>query len=167
MPKNIGKTLKERRVAAKISVKKISELLTQKGFKASESTIYSWENNNSQPTPGALLTMCTAYGIEDVLSTFGYDGYKEDGSIMLDLYESELIEKYRIIKNFSPKGKESVDYTLNREYELAKEISKKQSVKDNIITYSATPVAARNDHESEAGEQEKMKEDIAGLKRPE
>ena len=78
MPKDIGKTLKECRISSKMSVKDISDLLTQKGYKASESTIYSWENGNSQPTPGALLTMCKAYGVEDVLSTFGYEGYKDD-----------------------------------------------------------------------------------------
>lgn len=73
MPNDIGKTLKQCRNNAGISVKEISDLLTSKGFKASESTIYSWENDNSQPTPGALLVMCKAYGISDVLGTFGYN----------------------------------------------------------------------------------------------
>lgn len=73
MPNDIGKTLKQNRNKAGISVKEISDLLTNKGFKASESTIYSWENGNSQPTPSALLIMCKAYGISDVLGTFGYD----------------------------------------------------------------------------------------------
>lgn len=73
MPHDIGKTLKLYRNKAGISVKKISEVLTEKGFKASESTIYSWENGNSQPTPSALLIMCKAYGINDVLGTFGYN----------------------------------------------------------------------------------------------
>lgn len=77
MPNNIGKTLKQCRNAAGISVKEISDLLTAKGFKASESTIYSWENNNSQPTPGALLVMCKAYGVSDILGTFGYGSSTE------------------------------------------------------------------------------------------
>lgn len=77
MPNDIGKTLKQYRNAAGISVKEISDLLTAKGFKASESTIYSWENNNSQPTPGALLVMCKAYGISDVLDAFGYGSSPE------------------------------------------------------------------------------------------
>lgn len=72
MPNDIGKTLKQCRNAAGISVKEISDLLSSKGFKASESTIYSWENDNSQPTPSALLAMCKAYGVTDVLGTFGY-----------------------------------------------------------------------------------------------
>lgn len=77
MPNDIGKTLKQCRNTAGISVKEISDLLTAKGFKASESTIYSWENNNSQPTPGALLVMCKAYGVSDVLDTFGYGSSTE------------------------------------------------------------------------------------------
>lgn len=69
MPNEIGKTLKKYRISSKVSVKKISERLTAKGYKASESTIYSWENGNSSPTPGALLEMyrsLDSYGQETV-----------------------------------------------------------------------------------------------------
>ncbi len=112
MQNDIGTTLKKSRISAKISVKKISDILTEKGFKASESTIYSWENGNSQPTPGALLTMCKAYKIDDVLKTFGYDGYKKDGSIQPTMNEIDLIEKYRTLDPF---GQETVNLILNRE----------------------------------------------------
>ena len=108
------KYLKKCRNNAKMSVKQISDVLTQKGYKASESTIYSWENGNSQPTPGALLIMCQEYGVTDVLSTFGYDGYNEDGSIQLNLKEIEHIEKYR---GLDTHGKEMVDFTLQKEWE--------------------------------------------------
>lgn len=120
MPKDIGKTLKECRIASKMSVKEISDLLTCKGFKASESTIYSWENGNSQPTPGALLTMCTAYGIDNVLETFGYNGYNEDGSIQLNLHEIEHIEKYR---NLDDPGRSHVDTVLQWETDRMEQIS--------------------------------------------
>ena len=72
MKSTVGETLRKCRVAAGKSVREMSELLTANGFKASEKTIYSWENGNSQPTPDALLVMCRAYGVEDVLGTFGY-----------------------------------------------------------------------------------------------
>ena len=91
MPYDVGQTLKKCRINSKMTVKQISDILTQKGFKASESTIYSWENGNSQPTPGALLAMCEEYSITDVLSTFGYDGYNDDGSIQLSLKEIENV----------------------------------------------------------------------------
>ena len=72
MKSTVGETLRKCRIAAGKSVREMSELLTANGFKASEKTIYSWENGNSQPTPDALLVMCRAYGVEDVLGTFGY-----------------------------------------------------------------------------------------------
>mgnify|MGYP001064136571 CR=1 FL=1 len=134
MAKDIGKTLKECRSSAKMSVKDISDILTDKGYKASESTIYSWENGNSQPTPGALLTMCTAYGIDDVLATFGYDGYKEDGSIQLNLKEIGHIEKYR---NLDDNGRTHVDTVLDWEtqrMELYKQaLAEREQQKPQIV----------------------------------
>lgn len=114
MAYDVGEVLKKCRNNSKMSVKQISDILTQKGYKASESTIYSWENGNSQPTPGALLIMCQEYGVSDILSTFGYDGYNDDGSIQLNLQEIELIEKYRTLDQ---RGQATVSYILNREAE--------------------------------------------------
>lgn len=128
MPKEIGKTLKKYRIAAKISVKEISELLTSKGYKASEKTIYSWESGNSSPSPDALLAMCSAYNIDDVLSAFGYDGYNEDGSICLNMNEINIVEKYRLLDEH---GREMVDFTLNKEYERSKALA--DQTPDNIV----------------------------------
>lgn len=68
----IGQILKKSRLACGKSVKEISQILTEKGFKAGEKTIYSWENGNSQPSPDALLTLCKLYNIRNVLGAFGY-----------------------------------------------------------------------------------------------
>ena len=137
MPKDIGKTLKECRIASKMSVKEISDLLTCKGFKASESTIYSWENGNSQPTPGALLTMCTAYGIDNVLETFGYNGYNEDGSIQLNLHEIEHIEKYR---NLDDPGRIHVDTILQWEADRMEQISDRDSQINELKSCSTSSI---------------------------
>lgn len=72
MKHNLGKTLKKCRLDANKTIKEISDLLISKGFKASEKTIYSWENGNSKPSPDAFLIMCKDYGITDVLGVFGY-----------------------------------------------------------------------------------------------
>ena len=72
MKSTVGETLRKCRIAAGKSVREMSELLTSNGFKASEKTIYSWENGNSQPNPEARLVMWQAYGGKDVLGTFGY-----------------------------------------------------------------------------------------------
>lgn len=117
MPLEIGSTLKKYRNEAQISVKQISDMLVKKGFKASEKTIYSWECGNSQPSPDALLVMCAAYGIKDVLSAFGYESAKNDNTLILNNHETELIEKYRTIATRSPEGKKNVDFMIDNEYE--------------------------------------------------
>ena len=70
--KEIGSILREIRTSRDMDVAHVSNVLISQGFKASVKTVYSWENGNSQPTPDALLALCTLYGISDVLSTFGY-----------------------------------------------------------------------------------------------
>lgn len=126
MAYEIGDTLKKYRNNSGISVKQISDVLTQKGFKASESTIYSWENGNSQPTPGALLVMCETYGISDVLSAFGYDGYNPDGSIQLNMDEISFIERYRNLDQIGKKFIASfIDHELER-MSMLKDAQKKK-----------------------------------------
>lgn len=103
MKSSIGETLKKCRLNAGKSVKEISELLVSKGFKASEKTIYSWESGNSQPTPDALLIMCKAYGITDVLGTFGYTS-QEPTTIAAhfdgDEYTEEELDEIRQFAEF-------------------------------------------------------------------
>jgi len=119
MSKNIGSTLREKRIESGITVKEISKQLCDKGYKASEKTIYSWENGNSHPNPDALLELCKAYGIQDILPAFGYDGYNEDGSIHLNIKEQELIEQYRNLDLF---GQETVNIIIDRESARIKQI---------------------------------------------
>ena len=117
MPKNVGEVLKNARKQAEISVKDVSEFLTRKGFRASENTVYSWENNNSQPTPDALLLLCEYYGIKDVLYAFGYDGGLTESEFTCNTTEQSLIEKYRFIsKNEAAKG--IVDNAVDGAHEL-------------------------------------------------
>lgn len=103
MKSSIGETLKKCRLEANISVKEISDLLISKGFKASEKTVYSWENGNSQPTPDALLIMCKAYGVTDVLGTFGYsDPVTEPATLAAHFDGSEYTEdQLKQIKAFA------------------------------------------------------------------
>lgn len=141
MPKNIGKTLKEYRIASGISVKEISDLLTSKGYKASEKTIYSWESGNSSPSPDALLAMCSAYNIDNVLSAFGYDGYNEDGSICLNMDEISMVEKYRDLDDH---GRELVDLVLDKENERYMASIKEKPAALRMYTYMHKIAAAGN-----------------------
>lgn len=70
--KTLGDKLRKARIESGLSVEDISKELMQRGIKASPKTIYSWENSNSQPTPDALLFMCSKYGIENPLVFFEY-----------------------------------------------------------------------------------------------
>ena len=108
MKSSIGEILKKCRLESGKSVKDISDLLISKGFKASEKTIYSWESGNSQPTPDALLIMCKAYGISDVLSTFGYAEPSEPTTLAAHFDGEEYTEaEMEEIKNFA-------DFVRNR-----------------------------------------------------
>lgn len=127
MKRTIGEILKEHRINAKISVKQISELLVSEGFKASEKTIYSWESGNSQPTPDALLTMCRAYGITDILSTFDNIETKYDKP---SKNEWEFIKKYRLLDNH---GIKTVDYILNSEIKRVEAYSELMAQKNEKI----------------------------------
>lgn len=142
MNKNIGKILKESRISSGITVKEISDILVRKGYKASESTIYSWENENSQPTPGAFLVMCGTYGIKNVLNTFGYNGYNKDGSIQLNINEIDLVEKYRTL---DPHGKDMVDTVLNKEADRVAELEKTASIVDIAPHLEVNAAHARTD----------------------
>jgi len=121
MAYNIGNILKKYRVDSGMSVKTISDILTNKGFKASEKTIYSWENGNSSPTPEALLEMCTLYGVSNILEAFGYDGYKSNGSLQLNIHEIDLIEKFRRLDKYS---KEIVTFIVEKELTRSAELLK-------------------------------------------
>lgn len=120
----IGSVLRESRLNSKMSVEQVSKILTAQGYKASQKTVYSWETGNSRPDIEILMKLCDIYGIKDILSTFGYNGYKEDGSIQLNMKEIDLIEKYRSLDQH---GQETVSYILNRETERVKQIEQATS----------------------------------------
>jgi transcriptional regulator with XRE-family HTH domain len=86
-----GAKLRAIRVAAGKSVSDISAYLREKGVKASEKTIYSWEAGRSQPTPDTLLEMCTFYGVDDILVAFGYKKEKPTSENTSELTENETI----------------------------------------------------------------------------
>lgn len=107
MSKSMGKILKESRKQKGLSVKEVSKILISKGFKASDKTIYSWENGNSEPTPDALLSLCKIYGIVDILTTFGYErNIHPDYVLGDDVYiefapaERDSLEKLQLLKTY-------------------------------------------------------------------
>lgn len=75
---SFSKKLRNLRIYANKTVQDVSKFLIARGKKASEKTIYSWETGRSQPTPDALLDMCTFYEVKDVLAAFGYKKISQD-----------------------------------------------------------------------------------------
>ena len=73
--------------------------------------------------------MCDAYGIKDVLSAFGYDGYNDDGSLLLNLEEIKHIEKYR---SLDPAGQKHVDTVLQWEVDHSSLLSEKNTKIQNL-----------------------------------
>lgn len=130
----IGSVLRESRLNAKMSVDQVSKILTAQGYKASQKTVYSWENGNSRPDIEILMKLCDIYGIKDILRTFGYNGYKEDGSIQLNMRESDLVETYRAL---DPPGQSHVDAILQWETERVKQFEQAASAPaaTRIINY--------------------------------
>lgn len=116
MRMNFSETLKQLRINAGYTQKQVYEMIG-----VPQSTFSSWEIGKSEPSADTLLHLCQIYGVEDVLTAFGYDGYKEDGSLQLNMYEIDIIEKYR---ELDAHGKEMVDFTLEKEFERSTAESK-------------------------------------------
>lgn len=131
----IGSILRQSRITAKMSVEQVSKILTECGFKASQKTVYSWENGNSRPDIEILMKLCDIYGIKDILKTFGYDGYKNDGSIQLNMKEIGIVEKYR---SLDPYGQETVSYILDREVKRVSELAELKEKIPNILLEAPT-----------------------------
>ena len=150
-----------------MTVEQISKILTNQGYKASQKTVYSWENGNSKPDIEILMKLCDIYGIRDVLGAFGYNGYKENRSLQLNMKEVDMVEKYR---DLDPHGKKMVDFTLNEEWERSTAEAEKANVvpmtlKEDTPDY-LKPQAA-HPHAGTEEELSLMREDISNLKRPE
>ena len=132
----VGDILKNNRLRTGLSVREVSQILRTNGFeRAAEKTIYSWENNNSQPTPDILLFLCNLYGIEDVLGTFGY----KKTTASLSPSEYSHIKKYRSLDEH---GKELVDTILDKEYSRCRQETAPVEVKPEKEEVKPFPIAA-------------------------
>ncbi len=140
--KDFSNILKSLRLKAGYSQKDVYE-----HFKIPQSTFSSWEVGKSEPSGEMLIKLCEFYKC-DMIKEFSSNND-------LNYLEWELIEKYR---SLDPHGKEMVDFTLQKEWERSINI---KSTPDYL-----KPVAARNDYENEPGQEEKMREDVSNLKKP-
>lgn len=123
MKKGFSETLKQLRIDAGYTQKQVYEMIG-----VPQSTFSSWEVGKSEPSADVLLKLCKIYGVNDILSAFGYDGYNEDGSICLNMREIDIVEKYRTLDD---DGRKHIDYELNREASRVKQLQDLHSQLEN------------------------------------
>lgn len=153
MKKGFSETLKQLRIDAGYTQKQVYEMIG-----VPQSTFSSWEVGKSEPSADVLLKLCKIYGINDILSAFGYDGYNEDGSICLNMHEIDIVEKYRLLDDH---GKEMVDFTLQKEWERSINLTKKDDI--TKLPQHLEVKAAHNDFSDDAEQQRLMNEDLDEL----
>ena len=105
----VGKVLKNLRLKAGLSQKQAYEYIG-----VAQSTFSSWEVGKAEPPIEVVLDLCELYKVGDVLKAFGYDGYNEDGTLSLNMYEIDIIEKYRTLDNY---GQKIINLILDEEVE--------------------------------------------------
>lgn len=135
---SIGSTLGAIRKDRGLTRKEVANKLSNLGIKISDKTLYGYESGRTTANADMFLALCKIYEVNDIFTTFGYDGYNEDGSLQLNLHEIDMIEKYR---NLDAHGKEMVDFTLNKEYERSSFIVERIAIYSNPEMESEMQVA--------------------------
>lgn len=95
----ISKTLKQYRKQNNLSVKDVTLLLRTKEVAVATKTVYGWESGQTQPDANTLLILCTIYGINNVLETFGY-APNQNPTLYLTEVEQRLVMQYRCLPDF-------------------------------------------------------------------
>ena len=129
MKQNIGKYIRLARTGASKTVREVSEYLKSNGMDISEKTIYGWENGHSQPSPDALLLLCSFCGIDDVLGHFGYNKSPAPES-EADLRKEVILKNYEVL---TEEGKNAVVEYTNLLATSPKFSTKKPSAKVTMV----------------------------------
>ena len=69
----IASALRSCRKKVNLSGTKVIEKLRVSGVELSVKALYNWETGRSQPDFKAFMGLCDIYGIDTILSAFGYD----------------------------------------------------------------------------------------------
>lgn len=152
----LANRLKERREQLGLTQGEVASILG-----ITPGAVGNYENGVSTPKADILFKVfdalkCDAnYLFQDEMKNLS----KKDVATPFEM--DHLVKKYRDLDSH---GKEMVDFTLEKEYERS--VAEKKRT-DNLIPYVPAVQAAHNDFENDPEEQEKMKSDLASLKRPE
>ena len=152
----LANRLKERREQLGLTQGEVASILG-----ITPGAVGNYENGVSTPKADILFKVfdalkCDAnYLFQDEMKNLS----KKDVATPFEM--DHLVKKYRDLDSH---GKEMVDFTLEKEYERS--VAEKKRI-DTVIPYVPAVQAAHNDFENDPEEQEKMKADLASLKRPE
>lgn len=112
-------------------IDRLKEARLQKGFTqeqiaqkigVAKSTYTGYERGTREPNVNTIGILMEKLGVD--ANYLWQDETDSSGGSPMKLKYNEIqhIEKYRFISEYSPSGKETVDYILNREYEVAEMI---------------------------------------------
>lgn len=116
---HIGKQIRKYREEAGLHQHELAKYL-----EVTQQTIATWEIGRNTPSTDKILKMCQILNISlnDMYGVYSVPDEK------LSSEEKQYLEKYRIISQYSPDGIDAVNYILNREYKIARQI------KENKLT---------------------------------
>lgn len=166
---DIAVVLKKIRQDAGYTQKEIAEKLGKK-----QQTIASWETGQSQPDANTLFFICSVCGTT-VDEAFGFNKKYND----VTSSEYDHIKKYRRLPD---RDRELVDQHMDRALEVADQADQLQETVDQLQEALAsreepeeepqapeydhlTVIAAHNDHATEPGQLELMRQDVERAKK--
>ena len=139
-PLDISSKLKELRLKKKLSAKEtVLELKNRYGISISDKTLYGYENGISNTNADTFVALCKIYGVDNILTEFGYDGYDENGKLMPNYYETQMVEKYRTL---DPHGKDLVDTVLDKEHGRCIEPKGEEGQNSIVLPFPLMPASA-------------------------
>lgn len=113
--------LKESRIKAGLTQEQLAEKLG-----IAKSTLSGYESGNREPT---VATIAKTLEILNIDANYLYqDETKMLTELVISLDDKELLKKYHLLDSH---GKEMVDFTLEKEYERSKGLTKQNP--DNIV----------------------------------
>ena len=87
----IANNLRYYRRQSHLTGPEVIELLKEKGIIFSVKALYNWETGRSQPDCDTFIKLCDIYGIESIITAFGYVPGKSDNKYKS--HKTELLHK--------------------------------------------------------------------------
>ena len=157
----IGQVLKQLRIASGMTQKEVAQKLGR-----TQQIVGHWETGYSQPDANTLFTLCDIYGA-NIDEAFGFRKKYND----ITSPEYDMIKKYRRLPD---RYRELVDQHMERALEVQETVdhlqeelaSREEPAEPPTPEYDhLTVIAAHNDHATEPGQLELMRQDVERAKK--